>query len=691
MAGSWLFITITPVTSTRNRCSLFRSYQQHSSSRHSYASSTLRRSCSCNQLPCSINRVRASTTEPKRKDSALTVDIFNFQLSSSLIPSSLRSFLFDPLTKKAVNVEENMVGRDRECNKVKVGEELRRANWVERIIELQRQWRQKQLKDEECSIQEASEDCDGNGAEDFCEVEYDDDAAEDKVEAESFRRLMSHVSWSDTELFAKLASLSNLAYVIPEIKANDQRRCYGLDFVTSSLTKKAEAAALKMKLDQDSTSVPLETSATTESGTEKRQNSRQNHLPHPSVAYDIAASAASYVQSRAKDLLSIGSEPQMEISDAVLHAKGKHQIEEEVGTPPGIHKSEMAAYVAASSMTAVVAADEKQKQEAARDLQSLHSSPCEWFVCDDSSIYTRCFVIQGSDSLASWQANLFFEPTNFEGTDVLVHRGIYEAAKGIYEQFMPEITQHLERFGDRAKLQFTGHSLGGSLSLLVHLMLLTREVVKPLSLLPVVTFGSPFVFCGGQKVLHKLGLDEDHVHCVIMHRDIVPRAFSCVYPNHVAQVLKRLNSTFRSHPCLNKNKLLYSPMGTIFILQPDEMSSPPHPLLPPGNALYALKNTQSANVASALRAFLNTPHPLETLSDPTAYGSEGTILRDHDSRNYLKAVNKVIRQHTRQDIRKARKQRNLLRQLLASKSPHTWSNDCTSEERLATKEPTTGV
>lgn len=59
-------------------------------------------------------------------------------------------------------------------------------------------------------------------------------------------------------------------------------------------------------------------------------------------------------------------------------------------------------------------------------------------------------------------------------------------------------------------------------------------------------------------------------------------------------------------------------MGTIFILQPDEKSSPAHPLLPPGNALYALKNTQSANVASALRAFLNTPHPLETLSDPTA-------------------------------------------------------------------------
>lgn len=120
-------------------------------------------------------------------------------------------------------------------------------------------------------------------------------------------------------------------------------------------------------------------------------------------------------------------------------------------------------------------------------------------------------------------------------------------------QFMPEIMEHLNKYGERAKVQFTGHSLGGSLSLLVHLMLLTRKVVKPSVLRPVVTFGSPFVFCGGQKILDELGLDESQIHCVMMHRDIVPRAFSCNYPNHVANLLKRLNGTFRSHPCLNQN------------------------------------------------------------------------------------------------------------------------------------------
>lgn len=135
---------------------------------------------------------------------------------------------------------------------------------------------------------------------------------------------------------------------------------------------------------------------------------------------------------------------------------------------------------------------------------------------------------------------------------MLVHRGIYEAAKGIYNQFMPDIIDHMNRHGERAKFQFTGHSLGGSLSVLIHLMLLSRKVVKPSALRPVVTFGAPFVFCGGQKILADLGLDESHIHCVLMHRDIVPRAFSCNYPNHVSLVLKRLSS-FKSHPCLIKN------------------------------------------------------------------------------------------------------------------------------------------
>lgn len=125
-------------------------------------------------------------------------------------------------------------------------------------------------------------------------------------------------------------------------------------------------------------------------------------------------------------------------------------------------------------------------------------------------------------------------------------------------------------------------------------------------------------------------------------------------------------------------------MGKIFIIQPDENSSPGHPFLPPGIGLYALEKTHCPTTATALRAFLNNPHPLETLSDLTAYGPEGTILRDHDSSNYLKAVNKVIRQQTRQAIRKAREQRHIMWPLLTSQSPHPWSPDRSLKEIMGT-------
>lgn len=127
-------------------------------------------------------------------------------------------------------------------------------------------------------------------------------------------------------------------------------------------------------------------------------------------------------------------------------------------------------------------------------------------------------------------------------------------------------------------------------------------------------------------------------------------------------------------------------MGKIFILQPDEKSSPPHPLLPSGSAFYAVENTRCSFTQNALKVFLNSPHPLETLSNPTAYGSEGTILRDHDSSNYLKAVNGVIRQHTKTVVRKVRKPGSLLWPLLTTESPRAWSHEHNLEENRVVKQ-----
>ncbi|XP_017698610.2 phospholipase A1 PLIP1, chloroplastic-like [Phoenix dactylifera] len=630
----------------------------------------------------SVPRPAAAAAAPAKLKTSRSIDLFPF------IPNPIRSFLFD---SEEANGGRRLVEQE-ESSEEEVGSETeKRANWVERIWELRIRWRDRKPKEDEKVAGDGDKETD-----ELCTVSYDSgEEGEGKKELsdwdqESFARLLATVPWTDAKLFSQLAFLCNMAYVIPEIKAEDLMKHYGLRFVTSSLEKKAEAA-IKARLENDSTRPPPGPTGTDSGcgpGTQMRRPIR------PSMAYEIAASAASYVHSRAKGLLSLGGEPEPMTGGEAL-VEGPEEVQSLKGTseydtlgegpakaqspkvnPGRIYKSNVAAYVATSTMTAVVAAEEQARQEAAKDLRSLHSSPCEWFVCDDPGTGTRCFVIQGSDSVASWQANLFFEPVKFEGMDVLVHRGIYEAAKGIYEQFMPEIEDHLKRCGERAKLRFTGHSLGGSLSLLVHLMLLARGAVKPSALLPVVTFGSPSVFCGGKRVLEALGLGRGQVRSVMMHRDVVPRAFSCGYPNHVAHVLKRLNRAFRSHPCLNNEKVLYSPLGQTYILQPDAKTSPPHPLLPPGAALYTLDGKNPAGgastVAGALRAFLNSPHPLETLSDPMAYGSDGTILRDHDSSNYLKAINGLLRQHTKAVLRRTRRQR----------FNHLWPLPTTTTNRL---------
>jgi hypothetical protein len=106
----------------------------------------------------------------------------------------------------------------------------------------------------------------------------------------------------------------------------------------------------------------------------------------------------------------------------------------------------------------------------------------------------------------------------------------------------------------------------------------------------------------------------------------------------------------------SKQRLLYSPLGRTYIVQPDKRLSPPHPLLPEGAAFYMLEKTYApskSTFASALHAFLNSPHPLETLSDLKAYGSDGTILRDHESSNYFRAIDGVLRLHMRKVVRRS--------------------------------------
>lgn len=108
---------------------------------------------------------------------------------------------------------------------------------------------------------------------------------------------------------------------------------------------------------------------------------------------------------------------------------------------------------------------------------------------------------------------------------------------------------------------------------------------------------------------------------------------------------------------------MYDPMGQMLILQPDPRHSPPHSLLPPGSGLYLLTSASEnpkakKSLQSAQLVFLNTPHPLEILSDRAAYGTDGSISRDHDMRSYLKAIRVVIRYELNQIKKSSTEQLN---------------------------------
>ena len=147
-----------------------------------------------------------------------------------------------------------------------------------------------------------------------------------------------------------------------------------MKFVTSSLEKKAKIIALNAKLASDSTQLR-------EDDLEILPHRR--HSVSSTVAYEIAASAACHVQNRAKIKIHTGT------YGDTLYLK-----QYEVCPVARGCNSEVAAQMAATTMTSVVAAKEREKQAAAKELQSLHSSPCEWFICDEPRTSTRFFVIQ---------------------------------------------------------------------------------------------------------------------------------------------------------------------------------------------------------------------------------------------------------------------------------------------------------
>ena len=166
---------------------------------------------------------------------------------------------------------------------------------------------------------------------------------------------------------------------------------------------------------------------------------------NPFGAYHVVSSAASYLHSRAMGIMPFGPGNDAKDDPTIMAFVSGESSD-------GLSLDEASFVATTNSVTSMVAAKEEERQAVADDLNSSRSCPCEWFVCDDDQNSTRYFVVQvlliyaqifmvvpiysfcsscfliqfcaivvvcfcdlqGSESIASWQANLLFEPVKFE-------------------------------------------------------------------------------------------------------------------------------------------------------------------------------------------------------------------------------------------------------------------------------------
>lgn len=111
------------------------------------------------------------------------------------------------------------------------------------------------------------------------------------------------------------------------------------------------------------------------------------HEGSVSAAYRMAASAAAFLQSHTRALLPLESfKPKSAEGSNCTGNSG--QVDETMNSDTA------SLTTAKDTMTAVVAAEEEARRDVADDLNSILSSPCEWFICDDEWSSTRFFVIQ---------------------------------------------------------------------------------------------------------------------------------------------------------------------------------------------------------------------------------------------------------------------------------------------------------
>eukprot|EP00210_Caulerpa_lentillifera_P007163 g6853.t1 len=513
-------------------------------------------------------------------------------------------------------------------------------------------------------------------------------------------RFLQPVSIKEIQKSRFMATLSHVSYCLSKWTDQNFFKRYGLQLVTTSLKIKQPAKnAAKMESDlNDSDGMTVATVPNTQAQKQDKRHSQkqaQKQCRKQFVELSNIVSVSSIFHNSITKNQSEKTESHDWNSGSQMNTDNSHYLRKlarQIAISASAHRSAVS-----FTLTRVMHLLQRSLNPVQSPLFTrtppVHTKcPTEWFVCDDATTETRIFCIQGSDNFESWRTNLQFDPVVFEEAElgVRVHRGIYEAALSLYDLFVPLIRDHVS-LGSHKKISFTGHSLGGAIATVLFMILVHRGMLEAKNVGQVFTFGGAACFCdafdcsncvlsssdssystSNQNLLEKLNLPTDTVVNIIMHKDIIPRAFAADY-SLLAVFLRNWSSSFRTHHCLvsQERALLYNFIGEVFVLQPEAgvnfvRNEGYHPMLPKQPGLFRLADPDQGdwNLASKLKkersesggrvsksaydkqeaflALMDHPHPLDILSETRAYGESGAISRYHNPFHYVLGLRSAI-------------------------------------------------
>lgn len=279
-----------------------------------------------------------------------------------------------------------------------------------------------------------------------------------------------------------------------------------------------------------------------------------------------------------------------------------------------------------------------------------HDKHTRWFVADSTveKRKIRHVILRGVvwnddevDRVSLMQRLATIWPRVVENSESLqCHSGVYQIAEEVWTAVLP----YIQSRPTGSSLCFAGHSLGGSLALILASFARLKLSIPPAAILPIHLFGSPPVMTLSRSegaatstmhdsaaLMRELHLPEDGVRWFVADTDVIPRMWNSVDPvysfvrrSDVAVRLMNWRQQFFGGAVLTEQKFLYDTVGRIYWIRWDRIKGVMVTLLTPEQAA------------------------VELAQEPEDFIQPSALFRsamDHNRRNYTHALESLVTLH----------------------------------------------